>query len=210
MSKFVVPVLGVELIILILWQSLDPLRPVEIVSPIADDTRLLFCASQGSTFLAISLIYKGILLLLASGLSYLTRRITSDYRESTLIALAVYNTIIIGVIMILVNIIAGASVLIQYVISVFGVLLIASVTHALVFFPKFWNIHVNGNKKTWTSAVGPNGSTTNSSGRASIAEAFRNGTAGNGTVPGQNSMKTHHPASGVADLSSDDESTASS
>jgi hypothetical protein len=201
-AKFIVPVLGVELVILVLWQALDPLAPIEIVSPTSVDTRLSFCSSKTSVFLTISLCYKAILLLLASGLSYLTRRITADYRESTLIALAVYNTIVIGIIVIVVNVIAGANVLTQFIITVFGILLITSVTHALVFFPKFWNIHVLKNLRTWTSAVNKSTSAhkksapSAESGRASSIKAA--------------SMKTHHSATGGEDDSSSSESESES
>lgn len=184
--KFVLPVLGIELVILVLWQSLDPLVPVEVVSPVAIDTRLTFCSSKTPVFLTISLVYKAILLLLASGLSYLTRRITSDYRESTLIALAVYNTIVIGIIIIVVNVVAGANVMTQFIITVFGILLISSVIHSLVFIPKFWNIHVMKNLRTWTSAVNKNGSTNKSNGKSAGHDS------GRASSMKASSMKTHY------------------
>lgn len=159
-----------EVAILIVWQVLDPLVPVSIPSPIAVDTRLQFCASKSPAGLVVLLAYKGVLVIFASALSYLTRRITSDFRESTMIALSVYNAIVIGLIIIVVNLIASNNVLVQYIITVFGILIIASVTQGLIFLPKFWRIHVVGDKALW-SLSSKSGNTHNSSQNASSVVA---------------------------------------
>jgi len=55
--KWIVPIVGFELVLLILWQSLDPLVPMQRDSPFAEDEVLLYCGSASPVFLILNLVY---------------------------------------------------------------------------------------------------------------------------------------------------------
>lgn len=82
-------VISVNLILLIIWTAVDPLKPISL------ENNYYFCGSYNNNFqtgfIIVFAVYNGLLLILGSFLSYKTRSVVSSFNESTYIAYTMYN-----------------------------------------------------------------------------------------------------------------------
>ncbi|KAJ3094240.1 hypothetical protein HDU96_001770 [Phlyctochytrium bullatum] len=97
------PITLINVLILAVWQSLDPLKPVRIDELSA--ARFHFeCQSSSSSlqrgFTLTLMVYNGFLLLLAIVLAYATRNAASAYRETAYILYAAQNILICAVVVV--------------------------------------------------------------------------------------------------------------
>mmetsp|Transcript_37742 Transcript_37742/g.94890 ORF Transcript_37742/g.94890 Transcript_37742/m.94890 type:complete len:700 (-) Transcript_37742:122-2221(-) len=96
-----VAAVGPLLVLLILWTTLDLWGATTVLNPqdLDVDERYLKCASDDeNVWFGVSFGYIGVWLLAAAIFSWLTRRFPSVFNESTVIALAVYNIILLEII----------------------------------------------------------------------------------------------------------------
>jgi 7 transmembrane sweet-taste receptor of 3 GCPR len=87
-------------ILLILWTAIDLWGATTVLDDrLLDDERYLKCSSDNeSVWFGVAYGYIGVWLLAAAIFSWVTRRFPSVFNESTVIALAVYNIIILEII----------------------------------------------------------------------------------------------------------------
>jgi len=112
--------LAAELAILAAWEAVGPLQPVttiQILGSPAVEYQYTQCgtSAEGTRFLVVIGVTKGLLLIYGALLAFSTRRVSSSFNESQSIAWAIYNVVFsMGVvipIMSLVGVIGDAMVL---------------------------------------------------------------------------------------------------
>jgi hypothetical protein len=92
------------------------------------------------------------LLIPAAVLSYGTRNITEDFKESETIGIAVFLSFVIGLLVLGVDIILGPmQVLAFFDVSTFGILALSGVIYTVIFVPKAHRIHVVGDKDSFSA-----------------------------------------------------------
>jgi len=102
---FIVIVLfAMETIIMIVWQALSPLQPIIASTMEGSPSRVhqyeqCGVEGDGSAMFAVVAVEKGVLLLFGALMAFSTRRVSSQFNESSQIALAIYNVVFsIGII----------------------------------------------------------------------------------------------------------------
>jgi hypothetical protein len=88
--------LAVEVAFLIIWTAVDP--PKVHYRKMVDDTYSPACQSDSDAWWAVFLTVKGAWLLFGAVLSVLTRDVAKEYNESSSIAYATYNNVVLAVI----------------------------------------------------------------------------------------------------------------
>ena len=98
---------AVELILMTVWQSLSPLQPYLSVSTSGSPTvttDYVQCGARGAgaTMLAVIGVEKGLLFVFGALMAFSTRKVSSQFNDSSQVALSIYNvvfsTAIIGII----------------------------------------------------------------------------------------------------------------
>ena len=96
--------LTIEIIIMIIWQALSPIKPyissqVEGSPPRTHNYNQCGVEGVGSSMFAVAAVEKGLLLLFGALMAFSTRKVTGQFNESSQIALAIYNVVFsIGII----------------------------------------------------------------------------------------------------------------
>jgi len=85
-----------EVIFLAIWTAIDP--PKVHLMKTVDNTAEYQCNTKHITFWIIFLVVKGAWLIFGAVLSVLTRNIAKEYNESSSIAYAIYNNVLLGAI----------------------------------------------------------------------------------------------------------------
>jgi len=113
-----------EIIILILWTTIDPLS---IKQNLSDDLLSVTysCESNAVTFTIIWIVYKGVLLFLGIFVAYFSRNMESRFNESKTIGLCIYNIVILSAIIIPVAIVNQKQPTISFVVKSIGVICIS-------------------------------------------------------------------------------------
>lgn len=89
------------LIILVLWQTIDPLTDVvEQPDPIRPSKNYTICKSDTPAFAILLLTYFLLLLLVLAGLSFATRKAWNKFKESQQMAFALYGFIVCTVVLV--------------------------------------------------------------------------------------------------------------
>lgn len=98
--NYIIKCLGVTLLIevvfLIIWTTVDP--PKVRNQNLINNEQQLQCVSSSPVFWIIFISAKGIWLLFGASLAVLTRNVVKEYNESSAIAYAMYNILLLGVI----------------------------------------------------------------------------------------------------------------
>jgi hypothetical protein len=130
-----------ELIVMIAWSQVSPLQPVTYFRNISGSIhQATHCSvdSAGMTFVVIEAVYKGLLLVVGSLLAFRTRKVSSNFNESSSIAMSIYSclfsSLIIGALIYFVSAFEDTLVLLM----LFLIFWLATVTWALVFGAKFY------------------------------------------------------------------------
>ena len=128
---FVVCMVLVNVIILGFWNIVDPLKPTVNYQYLE-----MQCYSTYNTyFTAVLIAYNGILLIVAGFLANSTRKIVSEYTESTQLAWCVYNVALWGLISLPIQFTSGIDPMLRTVFSCVIVLLGVNFFTALLFGP---------------------------------------------------------------------------
>ena len=132
-----------ELIVMIVWTAVSPLKPVTYFRNISGTIhQATHCSvdSSGMTFVVIEAVYKGLLLVVGSLLAFRTRKVSSNFNESSSIAMSIYSclfsSVIIGALIYFVSAFEDTLILLM----LFLIFWLATVTWALVFGAKFYEL----------------------------------------------------------------------
>ena len=96
--------LGMETILMIVWQALSPLQPYVTSKVEGSPSRVheyeqCGVKDEGSALFAVVGVEKGLLLFFGALMAFSTRRVSSQFNESSQVALAIYNVVFsIGII----------------------------------------------------------------------------------------------------------------
>eukprot|EP01125_Pyxidicula_operculata_P022332 TRINITY_DN906_c0_g1_i3.p1 TRINITY_DN906_c0_g1~~TRINITY_DN906_c0_g1_i3.p1 ORF type:complete len:871 (-),score=77.48 TRINITY_DN906_c0_g1_i3:104-2716(-) len=145
-------VVGVGFIVLSLWVGVDPLHPSDVTNSLIEPGKLYFvsCKSESSLWIVVALIYSCGYLVFGLFISFKTRNVPSQFRESQHIAWVTYNLTLVSIIAIALAYILhdGTSVSVIFM----GAVLIASLfTWAVMFVTKFVVIFSNKRHTTTQS-----------------------------------------------------------
>lgn len=151
--KVMVGVVGVEVLVLLLWQLLDPLkwtRTVTLQSDLGYAVESVgVCRSDNSApYMATLGVFNLGLLLYAIWLCYITRSISSDFNESRWITASVISIFQILILATPVMVIVRDYPSANYCVTVCVLFLMSMSTMCLIFVPKFVQIHVTGGEST--------------------------------------------------------------
>jgi hypothetical protein len=166
--------LTVEVIFLIIWTVIDPPK-VHLVK-VVNNSLERQCDTNNVTFWVIFLVGKGAWLIFGAVLSVLSRNIVKEYNESSSIAYAIYNNVLLGAIAIplaiLIKEVPGARLTVEVVI----ISLAFSFSMVVVFF-KIWHTILLPDKinlaKMESAATRRSKGSKNSSGSGSSGGATR-------------------------------------
>ena len=130
-----------EMIVMIAWSNVAPLKPVTYYRNISGTIhQATHCSveGQGMAFVIVEAVYKGLLLLVGSLLAFRTRKVSSSFNESSSIAMSIYSclfsALIIGALIYFVSAFEDTLILLM----LFLIFWLATVTWALVFGAKFY------------------------------------------------------------------------
>jgi hypothetical protein len=104
----------VELILMIVWQSVSPLQPYLTVTTSGSPTvttDYLQCSTQGSgsTMLAVIGVEKGLLFVFGALMAFSTRKVSSQFNDSSQVALSIYNVVFSTAIIAIIAFVIGAN-----------------------------------------------------------------------------------------------------
>jgi basic membrane lipoprotein Med (substrate-binding protein (PBP1-ABC) superfamily) len=149
-------VLG-EVIILVLWTIFDILSPITVANARTagfGEVQLLCASETGKTYgLATFLAYNVLLLILAAFMSYWTRNVKEEYKESTGLAIAVYLSLVVLLVFIALVIATPNDYLVRFYMCAYGAWAVLAVTYVSLFLPKFWRTHFVGSSKSPSSTM---------------------------------------------------------
>ena len=133
--------ISAEIAILAIWQAVGPLQPVvttQITGSPAVEHQYIQCGTSGdgSRFLIVIGVTKGLLLLYGALLAFSTRRVTDHFNESQSIAWAIYNVLFSIGIVIPIIIFVGAIGDVMILLVLFVVLWISYFTALIIVVPK--------------------------------------------------------------------------
>ena len=141
----VIGLISAEIAILSTWQGVGPLQTVMITQVIgspAIEHQYTQCGTigEGSSFLIVIGVTKSILLLYGSLLAFSTRRVTDHFNESQSIALAIYNVVFSGGIIILIILFIQPVGDTMIILVLLVTLWVSYTTTLLIMIPKLINI----------------------------------------------------------------------
>jgi len=130
----------VEIILLVVWTAFDPLKPY--TNETSDPTyALVICQSTHATFqtgMQWGLIGFNLAISVIGGyLAVRTRHVETNYKESKYIGLSIYNVFVMAMIVLCIEFAGGSSPTAQFLVLVFGILMVSCFTLLVLFLPKF-------------------------------------------------------------------------
>lgn len=133
----------IDVIILMIWQLSDPLRHRRI--DIDTSHYIFICDCEYfEVWFAILLVYKGIIILFGTFLSWQTRKVTIPaLNDSKLIGICVYNTTVLCVVGLCVSLASPHEIVFQYLLASAIMIYCATVTLVIIFVPKVLFVWVN-------------------------------------------------------------------
>jgi ABC-type phosphate transport system substrate-binding protein len=141
LMAFVGAVFVAELILMLAWSQVSPLKPVTYyrnISGVIHQATHCSVEGEGMVFVILEAVYKGALLLLGSLLAFRTRKVSSSFNESSSIALSIYSclfsSVIIGALIYFVSAFEDTLILLM----LFLIFWLATVTWSLLFGSKFY------------------------------------------------------------------------
>lgn len=149
--KGILPLLLLEFLYLSIWTGLDIYFPRIITdSPLlVENERFIICASLEDWGFSIFLSLKALLLVAGVVISYRVRKIKlSDYNESNVIGLIIYNITLIFVIAVVILLVVPFSVTIVTTVINIAIIIICYTIMFVLFLPKFIRIYKRGDKSS--------------------------------------------------------------
>lgn len=149
--KGILPMLGLEVVILVLWTTLDPLRVVLVTdSPFLNTNQVyISCRSVGIWPVIIFFLPKGILLLGGIVVSYKTRSIKhqfKQYKESREIGWCILVTVLFAIFIMMVNFVIAYNLLAEVGSFTIAIFVVCASLLSFAFGPKLWRLHIQGDK----------------------------------------------------------------
>jgi basic membrane protein A len=172
--KGILPMMSLEVIILILWQTIDPMRVYRVYpdeSAFLDVNQLyLACRSHDIWPVIIFFVPKGLLLIGGTVVSYKTRDIKSQfkqYKESKEIGWCIMVTVLFAVFTLMVNFMVEYNLLAEVGAFTMAIFAVTASLLGFVFGPKVWRLNVKGDKRMSARQIsgGNTSSTRNTSGK---------------------------------------------
>jgi basic membrane protein A len=170
--KGILPMLSLEVVILILWQTIDPMRVMQITdSPFLGPNEIyLACRSVGTWPVVIFFVPKGLLLIGGIVVSYKTRDIKSQfkqYKESKEIGWCIMVTVLFAVFTMMVNFMVAYNLLAEVGAFTMATFAVTASLLGFVFGPKVWRLNIKGDKRMSARQIsgGHTSSTRNTSGK---------------------------------------------
>lgn len=169
--KGILPMLSLEVVILILWQAIDPMRVFrEDTSPFLGENELfLACRSIDVWPVVIFFVPKGVLLIFGTVVSYKTRDIKSQfkqYKESKEIGWCIMVTVLFAVFTLMVNFMVAYNLLAEVGAFTMAIFAVSASLLGFVFGPKVWRLNIKGDKRMSARQISGHTSTThNTSGK---------------------------------------------
>ncbi|KAJ3104203.1 hypothetical protein HDU97_009458 [Phlyctochytrium planicorne] len=140
------PILAVNVLILMAFQAMDPLKPVRVDTVSTGKFHFECKAKSEGTQLAFNIVlmsYNGLLLLIAIALAYATRNAASAYRETAYILYAVQNVLLSGVVVVAVVFSGGAgflaSVALRVAVTLSATFFVLAVIISRIALAALWN-----------------------------------------------------------------------
>jgi len=184
----------VEIVFLIIWTVIDP--PKAVLVEVVNHKLERQCDSEHVTFWVIFLVVKGVWLIFGAVLSILTRNIVKEYNESSSIAYAIYNNILLGAIAIplavLIKEVPGGRLTVEVVIITIAftftlVMVFFKIWHSIILPDKIHLQKMESGKKT--------GSGSGSGSIKSRNSATTKSGSGSGSDSGKNHTMSHDESS---------------
>jgi basic membrane lipoprotein Med (substrate-binding protein (PBP1-ABC) superfamily) len=140
--NFIATIVCAELVILIFWQSLDPMVPAtKIQSGLAYDEVHLYCKSKSIAGLAVALTFNGLLVISVLVVAWAARTVPDKWNEASLITYVSFVIILTGIIGIGSQILMSSNYIASYVASMVSVIIIMFSTVGFIFLPKIFYAH---------------------------------------------------------------------
>jgi uncharacterized membrane protein len=134
--RIVVGMLLFESFLLALWTGLDPPTAALKEDPLSENTLRYVCSSETSIWLAILIVFNGILLIPGVGLAYLTRNVPQEVNESRTVGVSIYTITLILIITIPVLVFLSNFPTAGLLIQALATWLVLTSTLLLLFIPK--------------------------------------------------------------------------
>jgi ABC-type branched-subunit amino acid transport system substrate-binding protein len=134
---YIIVITGIQLVILILWVSLNPFTPIENLN----GAKTLYnrgCGTDAIVWPALSLAYCGVLALVTLFLSFNTRKVPASFRETFWINNASFVILFIAAVAVAVGILIADNLLGSYVMATIGLLVGTTAAWGLLLGPKLY------------------------------------------------------------------------
>lgn len=144
--KGILPVLAAEVVILVLWTTIDPMKVVIVEeSPFLSEAQVyVSCRSTSIWPVVVYLVTKGLLLIFGVVVYYNTRDLEKKYNESKEIGWSIYNTVLFGFLAVLANLMVDYNVMLEGAVVTIAIFVICASVIGFVFAPKFWRVTIKG------------------------------------------------------------------
>ena len=157
LSVLVLVDIAADIIILSTMQILSPLQPVTTLME-NNNTRYsyTYCSAADRTAIQLLIVLgglKGILLLFGSVVAFTTRKVSTQFSESSQVAWSIYNTIFASVLLIGIIGFTQSSGTALYILVLILILWISTFAVGILFIPKCYKILFPGNDNTKLSSL---------------------------------------------------------
>lgn len=137
LAKYVALIMAPITILLIIWTIVDRAKPVRITD--SNNNRInVVCGARSPAWLIAALVYDAFLMLLSLFLSFRTRRVPDGFNETWYIYLSGYNTLIMGILGVVLGYVLKTNVLALTIIISVTLLLGGIVIWGLLYIPKLY------------------------------------------------------------------------
>lgn len=103
-AKTALPFIGLQTLLLLIFTFVDPLKREEIITTEGSDiTHRVVCAHDTNAFFFTMLLYEGGMIIVGCVLAFKTRNLRDEFNESKQIILAMYDTAVIGSVVLIVS-----------------------------------------------------------------------------------------------------------
>jgi hypothetical protein len=155
-TLWTIPIIGIQVLILLVFSFLDPPRAVEFVEfdDSGDPLHSIQCQQQSDAFFFTDTIYHGLIVLLGCVLSFLTRNIDERYGEARQLLFGMYNVAITGIIFVSLNVTSVASPEALRIIRSIGIFWVTTVSCGVFVIPRLLKKKVDFTSRRSRSSSG--------------------------------------------------------
>jgi len=137
----ILPLIVIELIILIVWTTVDPYGPTYTNQNAAENEVIVVCQSQYNLlWLCLFFIYKGIIMLVGAFLAFKARHVPSKYKETRNIMYTIYNACFVAAFIVPIVFLVDMHPDVRFAISCLALLWVVTFTMVVMLASKIWLI----------------------------------------------------------------------